>query len=79
MKLIGEDWGHTHRLTKIEVKEDYPYCGLGGDSILPAGAYFISGFWADAAGLCTTLEKARETRNDFIVPSKALMYFYRGV
>jgi len=30
----------------------------------------------NAMGLATTLEKAREVNNEFVVPSKALMYIY---
>ncbi len=75
-ELIGDNWDEIHRLTKIEVKEDYPFNGMDGAEVLKAGNYYITGFWVDAMGLATTLEKARGIDNEFLVPSKALMYFY---
>ena len=80
LKLIWDDWGCTHRLTKIYIKEDYLYFGLDQkESIIKAGFYFITGFWGDAMGLSDTLQGARETDNKWVIPSRALMFFYRGV
>ena len=77
MKQIGENWDKIHRLSKIIVKKDYEYIGLGGKSTLKVGTYFITGFWADAVGLSDTLNGAREINNKCILPSKALMRFYK--
>ena len=77
MEQIGENWGNIFRLSKITLKEDYPYIGFNGKAILKKGTYFISGFWCDAMGLCETLEEARNINNKFVVPSKALMFFYK--
>jgi hypothetical protein len=77
MELIGDNWDTTHRLTKIEVKTDYSYCGFEGPTTLPAGQYYICGFWADAVGLAKTLKGAKECSNEFVLPSAALRYFWR--
>ena len=78
LKLINEGWDKTHRLSKIIVKQDYRFNNIGGkETILKAGVYFISGFWCDAVGLDDTLKDARKINNKYLIPAKALMYFYK--
>ena len=76
MILIGEEWGKTYRGTKIFIKEDYYYIGFENKkTFVPKGYYFITGFWCDAMGLNS--ENANGL-NQFVCPSKALMYFYKA-
>ena len=77
LKLIGGNWANIHRLTKITIKEDYNYFGLEGTKqTLKKGVYYICGFWCDAMGLSDTLQGARDINNKYLIPSKALIYFY---
>ena len=74
MKQIKEDWTKVYNGSKIFVKDDYEFIGLDKTKeILKAGYYYICGFWCDAMGLSHT----KEGHNDVVIPSKALIYFYR--
>ena len=74
MKLIGNRWNKPHRGSKILVAYDYSFKNMDKiQSTLKKGYYYICGFWGDAMGLSFT----KDGFNDIVVPSKALMYFYK--
>jgi len=76
MKQIKERWGEIKKGTIIKVKTDYSFMRFNDKkSVLPKGNYYVCGFWCDAMGL----SKTNSGFNDFVVPSKALMFFYDKV
>ena len=52
MKKIT-DWENTKVGTAIYLKEDTDFMGLNGPFRLPAGKYYIIGFWANAMGIAS--------------------------
>lgn len=79
-KLIGKDWNITHRGTKVFIKKDLVYSGMNHvKGILKAGTYYISGFWIDLVGLCTTREKAYNQTSDVFLQSEELKKFWRVI
>lgn len=78
MKQIGDDWKTIPRGSKVTVKEDFPYKGLGGnETVLPQGEYYITGFWANLAGLAKTRQGVRDQVSDYFVNAATLGLFYR--
>lgn len=67
-----QKWNEIRKGSKITLLKETSFPSLGGSvDIIPAGQYYICGFWVNACGIA----KEKNTLNEYVIPSKLLTKF----
>lgn len=65
-------WYNVKRLSKVILNKEFTFKDMDNQNkTIPIGSYYINGFWGDVCGISLK----QNTLNDYLIPSRALIYF----